>query len=465
MRIPGYLQLLREGRREEAAELVWLDNPLPASTGRVCQHPCEQRCRRADVDAAVNMREVHRHIADAMFAAFTDREIADRLARHRLAPTGHKMAVVGAGPAGLSAAFYLALLGHDVTVFDPKAEPGGMLRYSLPEYRLPKRVVDREINVIRGLGVRFVPNRTIRGDARDIEELEKKYIATFLAIGTWREQSARMPGEEAQGVFHAIDFLDRVATDRRPALGKRTLVIGGGNAAIDSARTALRLGSEVTVVYRRDRQDMPAIAEEVADAEAEGVRFLFYAAPERVLTDEQGRARALEVASMKAGEFDRTGRRKPVATGGRQSLECDSVILAIGERPDARHFQEEIIAIREDGTVDADRLSGRTDRPHVYAGGDVVTGPTNVSRAMGSGRNAARSIDRRLMGEDRFGRILGEFGYASDVPLDPLGGERNVATHLPAETRRHQFVEVVQGFSAETAARECLRCLRCDVKE
>jgi NADH-quinone oxidoreductase subunit F len=464
MRIPGFLQLLKENRLDDAAEMVWLDNPLPGSTGRVCQHPCEDRCRRRTVDEPINMREVHRYISDTLFNEYPAGKIAGLVARNRLPATGKKVAVVGSGPAGLTAAFYLALLGHAVTVYESRGEAGGMLRYSLPEYRLPKAMLMKEVDVIRRLGVTFVFNQKLGAD-HFIHDLEKEHHAIFLGLGTWREKEAGVPGEEGPGVWAAIDFLAAVLEGETPKMGKQVVVVGGGNAAIDAARTAVRLGARTTVAYRRERADMPAIAEEVNDAEAEGVQLMLYVAPQRIVRDEQGRVTGIELARMKAGDFDRSGRRKPVASGETVVLPCDSVVMAVGEVPDADHLRSAVITVQPDGTVAADWHTYRTDRPHTFAGGDLVTGAANVTRAMATAKRAARAMDRLLMGKDRLAAVLKSFSYDMTVPARPSPGHRNDSPHRPAGERSRHFEEVMLGLPAEAARAEGLRCLRCDVKE
>ena len=258
MNIPGFLQLLKEDRLEDAFEQVVMDNPLPASTGRVCQHPCELRCRRAGADASVNMRETHRYIADTAYNGDLAKKVLKRILKRKRAATGKKIAVVGAGPAGLSGAFYLALLGHKVTVYDSAPDAGGMLRYALPEYRLPKHVVDKEVAFIRGAGVQFKFNAAL-GKTLKLDELEKKHDAVLLAIGTWEETQLGIPGEDSKDLYSSLEFLNASAHGKKPHLGKKVAVIGGGNSAIDAARTSLRMGAEVTIVYRRSREDMPAI--------------------------------------------------------------------------------------------------------------------------------------------------------------------------------------------------------------
>src|SRR5579872_1236837 len=353
MNIPRYLQLINENRLEDAFVSVLLDNPLPASTGRVCQHPCEDRCRRQTLDAAVNMREVHRFIADAVLLSDRWERVIERIAALRQQPTGKRVAIVGAGPAGLTASFYLALLGHEVTVFETRPEPGGMLRYALPEYRLPKSVLAREIEVIRRTGVEFNLGVRVGADI-SFDELASRFDAVFLSVGTWQESEARLTGSELSGVIGAVPFLESVARGEPVVLGKRVAVIGGGNAAIDSARTVLRRGAEAIVVYRRERKDMPAIAEETGEAEREGAKFLFLAAPHRILGDANGAVRGLEIARTRLGAFDSSGRRKPVPTGEIVRLDCETLLLATGETFDAKFCESAGAKLNEAGTLAVD---------------------------------------------------------------------------------------------------------------
>jgi NADH-quinone oxidoreductase subunit F len=464
MRIPAFLALTQEGRLAEAAELIWRDNPMPASTGRVCQHPCESRCRRATLDAPVNMREVHRSLSDWIFADGRLEELTQRLLASRLPATGKSIAVIGAGPAGLSASYYLSLLGHKVTVYDSFPEPGGMLRYSLPEYRLPKRILDREIGVIRALGVRFECGKALGRDLR-IATLEKEFDTVFLAIGTWTETPVRIPGLEGPGVFTAIELLEKVASGHAPDLGRRVAVIGGGNAAIDAARTSLRLGAEVTVLYRRDRADMPAIAEEVEDAEAEGLKLVLFAAPDRIVRDEKGRVAGVEVLMMKPGAFDASGRRRPEPTGQKRSMPFDSVVLAIGEVRDTELLKKHAVTLNPDGTLVCDRFTLQTDRPKLYVGGDMVHGASNVVTALGSGKRAAWAMDEALTGRNHRHEVLGDTVITMAVPAVYDQGSRNRPVHLQPEQRRGNNQEVVTGFPTDIAAAEARRCLRCDVKE
>jgi len=299
MNIPRFIQLYKEHKLEEAFAAVIMDNPLPASTGRVCQHPCDKRCRRQTLDEAVNIRNVHRQIADAVYCSDGFESIVKQVASHKLGATGRKVAVAGAGPTGLTAAFYLALMGHEVTVFDEKTEAGGMLRFAIPEYRLPKSILRREVELIERMGVKFVFNTRVGFDL-PLNDLADRFDAVFISIGTWKESWLYLPGTEFKGVHHALLLLDELSCGTA-RIGRKVAIIGGGNAAIDSARSALRTGADVTVFYRRERKDMPAIEEETAAAEEEGARFVFRVAPHRIMGDKDGNVRAIEIEKTRLG--------------------------------------------------------------------------------------------------------------------------------------------------------------------
>ncbi len=463
MNIPRYLQLYKEGRLQEAFLSVIMDNPLPASTGRVCQHPCDSRCRRQAVDQSVNMREVHRYIADSIFESAGYEDTVKTILGRKLESTGRKVAITGAGPAGLTAAFYLAMLGHDVTVYDSKSEAGGMLRFALPEYRLPKCSLRREIELIERLGVKFVFNSRVGFDI-PLNELDDRFDMIFLAIGTWKESWVYQPGTELEGVFPALNFLEAVARGQNVSIGRKVVVIGGGNAAIDSARTALRKGAEVTVFYRRERKDMPAIEEETEAAREEGAKFVFLTAPHRVIGDSKGQVKGIEIVKTRLGEYDSSGRRKPVLTDEIQRVECNSVIFAIGESVDLDFVRASGLTMKENGTIEVDRYSLETSRARFYAGGDVVTGASNVSNAMAYGKQAARNIDRQLMEMDRWSSLFPEFVYLNQPSSEPSPHRRHTGQAIAAGQRAHSYAEVVNGLTQEDAHDEACRCLRCDVK-
>jgi NADH-quinone oxidoreductase subunit F len=463
MNIPRFLQLLKEDRLEDAFVSVVLDNPLPASTGRVCQHPCDNRCRRTGIDEAVNMREVHRHIADTIFESDRYDAMVERVKEHQAKPTGKKVAVVGAGPTGLACAFYLTMLGHEVTVYESNPEPGGMLRYALPEYRLPQSVLAKEIELIRRMGVTFECGVKV-GEDITLNDISTKYDAAFLSIGTWKESWVYLPGTELRGVIPALNFLEAVAKKEPVALGKKVIVIGGGNAAIDSSRTATRLGADVTIVYRRERKDMPAIPEETLAAEHEGVSIRFLATPHRIVGNPQGGVQAIEVVKTRLGEFDASGRRRPMPTDEIVRIECDTVILAVGETVDIDFCRASGLKIKESGLIEVDRYSLETSRQNFYAGGDLITGASNVSNAMGYGKKAARNIDKRLMGVRRWEQLWPEFDYEMTPPAHTSDSHRHTVSEMPATERAKTFEEATIGLAPVEAMEECARCLRCDVR-
>ncbi|MGB9492180.1 MAG: NADH-ubiquinone oxidoreductase-F iron-sulfur binding region domain-containing protein [Terriglobales bacterium] len=463
MNIPRFLELYKEGQLEQAFLSIILDNPLPSSTGRVCQHPCDNRCRRQTLDQAVNMREVHRFIADSIFLSDRRNAMFQAVVERMLEPTGRKIAVVGAGPAGLTAAFYLALFGHDVTVYESKAEAGGMLRFALPEYRLPKSALAREVQLIERMGVKFNFKTRVGFDV-PLNELDDRFDSVFLSIGTWKESWVYQSGTELNGVFPALNFLEAVESGQEVSIGRRVAIIGGGNAAIDSARTALRKGAEATIFYRRERKDMPAIEEETQAAKDEGAKFVFLAAPHRVIGDAKGCVRAIEIVKTRLGAYDTSGRKKPVSTDEIQRFDCDSVIFAVGETVDLDFARASGLALKESGTVDVNRFTLETSRAKFYAGGDLVTGASNVSNAMGYGKQAARNIDRQLMESDRWNSLFPDFEYDQVPPEEPSSSRRHTGQVLAPLVRVRSLDEVVTGLTHEQALDEACRCLRCDVK-
>jgi NADH-quinone oxidoreductase subunit F len=463
MNIPRFLELYQEGRLEDAFESVILDNPLPASTGRVCQHPCDNRCRRQSFDEVVNMREVHRFIADAIYQSDRFEPMMQRILARRLAPTGRRVAVAGAGPTGLTAAFYLAMLGHDVTIFEERSEAGGMLRFAIPEYRLPKSVLRRELDLIERVGVKMEFNVRVGFDL-PLNELASRFDAVFLSIGTWKESWLYLPGTELKGVYPALPFLESGARQEKVKKGARVAIIGGGNAAIDSARSVQRMGANATILYRRERNDMPAIDEEIQAAEEEGVKIVFLAAPHRILGDKDGNVKAIEIVKTRLGEYDKSGRKRPIPTDEVQRFDCDSVILAVGETFDLDFCKASGLELKEEGTIVVDRFTLETSRPGFYAGGDVITGASNVSNAMGGGKQAARKIDERLMGEQRWERLFPEFEYSRQAPGEPSLSRRHTGHSLLAKYRVRSQEEVVAGLNPEEALEEARRCLRCDLR-
>jgi NADPH-dependent glutamate synthase beta subunit-like oxidoreductase len=348
-------------------------------------------------------------------------------------------------------------------VFDPLPEAGGMLRFALPEYRLPKPVLRREVELIERLGVKFALNTRVGSDI-SLNELDERFDAVFLAIGTWKESWVYLPGTELKGVYPALPLLESVAKGDAVNLGRKVVVIGGGNAAIDSARTALRKGAEVIVVYRRERKDMPAIEEETDAAEREGARMVFLSAPHRIVGDAKGNVKALEVVKTRLGEYDTSGRRKPVLTDEVQRIECDSVVLAVGETVDLDFCKATGLEVKSNGTIEVDRYRLETSRPRFFAGGDLVTGASNVSNAMAFGKRAARAIDEQLMDARRWDSLFPVVSYDQSSPKDVSESRRHIPRELMVQERVRSSAEVVIGLQGEEALEEACRCLRCDVK-
>ncbi len=463
MNIPGFLELFKEKKMLEAFECIIRDNPFPASSGRICHFHCKMRCRREDIDYPVSQGEIHRYVADYIYQAKQENKIIQRLVTEKLPKSGKKISIVGAGPSGLTAAFYLARLGHEVAVYEANSASGGILLYGIPEYRLPKAVLKKEIDFVRKMGVKISCNQKI--GTQKLKEIISKSDAVFLATGAYKNMNLGIPGEDAKGVLSGTAFLEDVAVGKKPALGKKVLVVGAGNVAVDAARTAFRLGSEVTIVYRRQEKEMPANKDEIKGAQLEGVKFEFLAAPKALIIGSDGKLKGLSLTRMALGEYDLSGRKKPQATDQIFQIPCDSVILAIGERVDAEFIKDSGVVVNPDGTVKVERASLKTNLDKVYAGGDLVMGPSTAVEAMSDGKKAAQAIDRILSGQDRFSKLFRKFDYACEVPQESKVTKKQEGLKLPVDKRRHNFQEVSLGLSLKQACTEAGRCLRCDVKE
>jgi formate dehydrogenase major subunit len=470
--VQGYIALIAKGEYREATKLVKEVNPFPLAIGRVCPRPCEKECRRNAVDGPVGIDYLKR------FAA--DRDIADGTpwSPEIAPPTGKKVAAVGAGPASLTAAYYLAQLGHAVTVFEALPKPGGMLRYGIPEYRLPKATLDTEIGLILKLGVRLECGKALGRDFTLADLFARGFNAVFLGLGAMAERKMQVPGEDLEGVWAGTEFLTGVVLGEKVAMGKRVAIIGGGNTAIDAARTCVRLGAEkVTIVYRRSRTEMPAWDVEVDAAEHEGVEMHFLAAPTRIEGD--GRCRRMECIRMELGEPDESGRRRPVPAKGSEFLiEVDNVIAAIGQFPDLSAIQDTAskdpdaleagIALTRWGTIVADDKTGVTAVPGVFAGGDVVAGAATAIEAIAAGGKAAAAIDRHLRGE-RVALTKPFFNIKKErwdaFPEEDLAEverkPRREMPELPVEARVRSFEEVELGYTESDAREEATRCLEC----
>ena len=453
--IQGYLQLAGEGKYAEALALIKQDNPFPAVCGRVCNKRCEDACTRASLDKAVSIDAVKKFVADRDLNAQT-RYIPPIQSMKRYGRfDGRKVAVIGAGPAGLSCAYYLAQMGYFPTVFERNPLPGGMLRYGIPKYKLEKDVVDAEISVLREMGVEIRCGVEIGRDLSIQALRDEGYEGFYLAIGAQAGAKLAIPGEELKGVFSGVDFLHALAEDSAPALGRTVIVVGGGNVALDVARSAKRLGAEkVTVVYRRTREEMPAEAIEIEEAAAEKVEFRFLAAPVEALGTD-GAVSALRVELMELGEPDGKGRRKPVGTGKFEELPADAVIAAIGQKVELGGIAPEAMEFNKNGTVKAAELTCQTAQRDIFAGGDVLTGPKFVIDAIAAGREGAISLHRFMrpktsltLGRNRRDYI--ELDKKSVVlPIDKL--------HVPAR----QEADAAGALTEAQVKAESSRCLGC----
>ena len=464
--VQGYIKLASMGRYTEALELIKKENPFPAVCGRICNKACEQACTRGIVDASVAIDDIKKFIADKDLDAST--RFVPKMLNQIGRPYTEKIAVIGAGPAGLSCAYYLAVKGYPVTVFEKEDKLGGMLTLGIPGFRLDKAVVNAEIDILREIGVEFKTGVEVGKDVSLPQLRAEGYKAFYLGIGASRGAKLGVPGEELAGVFTGIDFLRDVNLEKPVSIGKRVAVVGGGNVAIDVARTALRLGAEdVTIVYRRSRDEMPAAADEIAEAEEEGVRFMYLAAPVEVLGS--GKVSGMKVEVMELGEADAKGRRKPVGTGKFETLELDAVISAIGQKIDLGGISAGTgIQLSSKGTVMVDELSYQTGEPDVFAGGDVVTGPKFAIDAIAAGKEASISIHRYVHpGQTQH---LGR-DHRDYKPLDAktvavsIGSfdtaPRQKAACGSAEEARRTFKDLRGDLTEEQIKKEVKRCLGC----
>jgi len=465
--IPKYIAQIREGDYEAAVNTIRERNPFLLACGRVCPHPCEENCRRGIEDDPVSINQLKR------FAADYEMNAGKRLPVPVAPSTGKHVAVVGGGPAGLTCAFFLRRLGHDVTIYEAMPKLGGMLRYGIPEYRLPKKVLDWEIEGILNLGIETHTNMKFGRDFDLTSLAAKGYDAVFLGIGAWQDSKLRVEGEDLKGCYTGIDFLSRLAGGEKIPVGRSSVIIGGGNTAIDCTRNLLRLGVEnVYIVYRRTRNEMPANAVEIDAAEEEGVKFQFLAAPVRVIGDENGNVTHLEYLKMQLGEPDASGRRRPVPIEGSETLiETDMVITAIGQSPEVAFTEgimEQVMELKTTrwNTIEVDPATLQSNVPHLFAAGDAATGPSLVVTAIGGGRRAARSIHQYVMGQPVSAdpKELAKDLIAETI-FDQVPGvvknRRAPMPELPVAERIHSFVEVDQVLTEEAARGESSRCLFC----
>lgn len=461
--VQGYIKLASMGRYTEALELIKKENPFPAVCGRICNKACEEACTRNIVDSAVAIDEIKKFIAEK------DLDAEIRYIPQMLNQTGkpypEKIAVIGAGPAGMSCAYYLAVKGYPVTVFEKEEKLGGMLTLGIPSFRLDKDVVNAEIEVLKQIGVEFKTGVEVGKDVTLAQLREEGYKAFYLGIGASRGASVGCAGDDLPGVLTGIDFLRDVNLDKAPKIGKKVAVIGGGNVAIDVARTAVRLGAdEVTIVYRRGRDEMPAAADEVEEAEAEGVKFRFLSAPVEITG--KGKAEKLKVELMELGAADEKGRRKPIGTGKYETIAVDSVISAIGQKIDLSGIAG--FETNKNGTVVANAKTYQTSEPDVFAGGDVVTGPKFAIDAIAAGKEGAVSIHRYVhagqtldLGRDnRDYKALNAATVSVSVGSFDTAPRQKAACGSAAEARK-TFKDLRGTLTEEQIKKEADRCLGC----
>ncbi len=450
--IPGYVALVKHQRYDDAIKLIRKDNPFPTVCALICEHPCEMRCRRNLIDAPINIRGIKRFAAD---------NCSENVPIHeKMDDTGKKVAIIGGGPSGLTAAYYLAVMGHKPKIFEKREQLGGMLRYGIPNYRLPRTRLDWDINAILSAGVEVETNCDI-SSTDFMEKIKEEYDAVYIAIGSHGAKMLGIEGEMSKGVVPAVEMLRGIGDNKLPDFkGKSVAIIGGGNVAMDVARTSKRLGaSEVTIVYRRRQQDMPALPAEVAGAIAEGCELVQMLAPARIETDKEGYVKALIAQPQMVGPMDKSGRPAPLrADKPEVRIPCDIIISAVGQATDSQVFQEFGVPVSR-GNIQAGENTMIQELEGVFAGGDCVTGPSTVINAIAAGKVAAANIDSYL-GYDH------KMSVDIEIPLpdhkDDIPTGRVELKERFARERDKDFDEVEEPKSFEEAMQECSRCLRCD---
>ena len=450
--IPGYMALVGAGRCADAIRLIRKDNPFPTACAYICEHPCEARCRRRMVDDAINIRGLKRYAVDHA-GVVPNPPCAP--------PTGKKVAVIGGGPSGLSCAYYLALMGHSVTIYEERKQLGGMLRYGIPSYRFPRELLDQEIESILSTGIQVYTGMTVGKDIW-LEKLQHEYDCVYIAIGAHQDKKVGIPGEDSRNVMSAVVMLRAIGDNNMPNFhGKQVVVIGGGNVAMDVVRSSIRLGADkVTCVYRRRTEDMTALPDEIEGALAEGAELMTLAAPVRIEADENHVARALWVQPQIMGEVGKDGRPRPnKADLPEQRIPADVIVVAIGQGIEMQGFEQAGVPIKRGGTFVA-ALSGQVgDKDNLFAGGDCVTGPATAIRAIAAGKVAAANIDEHL-------GFRHEIEVDIDIPAPRLNNRaphgRINTTEREACERKCDFEDIECGLTEEGAITEASRCLRCD---
>ena len=462
--VQGYLKLAAQGRYTEALELIKTENPFPAVCGRICNKRCEAECTRGDVDEAVAIDEVKRFIADHDMHEAT--RFMPKMVNQIGRPYTEKIAVIGAGPAGMSCAYYLAQKGYPVTVFDRNPVPGGMLTLGIPSFRLEKDVLNAEIDILKEMGVEFKCGVEVGKDVTIQQLRGEGYKGFYLAIGAQKSAKLRVPGEELEGVLGGVDFLREVNLGNKPDIGKRCAVIGGGNVAMDVCRSAVRLGAEETYVfYRRSEAEMPADPEEVREAMEEGVKFRFLSAPVEIIGAD-GRVSAIKIEKMELGEPDEKGRRKPVGTGEYEVVEIDSVIGAVGQTVDWGTLDVGALKTTKKNTAEADSLTYQTAQPDIFVGGDCYTGPKFAIDAIAAGKEAAISLHRYVHPGQTLtaGRDRREYrALDKEHAMIGVGGFDREHRQTPGynAAKAKTFADARVTFTEEQVRKECARCIGC----
>jgi len=450
--IQGYIELAKEEKYDEAVRLIWESNPFPAICGRVCYHPCMDGCARGPFDGSVYIPAIERFLGD--YAIENKVTVSPTDVTH-----DHKIAIIGGGPAGLSTAFFLARKGFPVTIFEAKDKLGGVLRYGIPEYRLPKDVLDAEVQRVLDLGVEFRPNSVVGRDIT-LQELSD-YSAFFVGIGLQKSRGLGVDNEDLDGVMPGLEFLEKINTGQKVDVGEEVVVVGGGNTAMDVARSALRLGASVTVVYRRTRDEMPAIEDEVEEAVSEGIKFKFLATPVEVST-KNGRLSEIRCQEMELGAPDESGRRRPVPKEDAYfTMQTSSLLVAIGEQPDSEVF-EKLVEI-EWGLIVADEY-GKTNNKKMFAGGDIVSGASTVVNAVARGRGAAELIEAQLTDTEFDAKTMKRVVAIADLNSAYFfHKDRAVMGHTDGDKTGNPFVEVNTGLTCDQVQDELSRCYSCGV--
>jgi len=459
--IPEYIRQINQGNYKQAIMVIKEKNPLPLTCGRVCPHPCEDICRLGKVGDPVNINHLKRFVADR------EMNTNERITPYKAPETGKRVAIIGGGPGGLTCAYYLARLGHSPTIFDAMPKLGGMLRYGIPEYRLPKATLDWEIAGILEMGVEVKTGLTMGVDFTIKSLTDDGFDAFFLGTGAWDTRSLGVEGEDLEGVLPGTHFLIDRGLEKETPIGDKVAIIGGGNTALDAARTSWRLGAkEVTIIYRRSRKEMPANDIEIEEAAKEGVIFHYLAAPTKLMGKE-GKLTHLEYLEMELGEPDESGRRRPVPKKGTETvIEVDNVINAIGQFPMTGFLEKDGVSLSKRNTIEVTNpLTGETTKEGVFAGGDAVTGASIAVEAIGAGRKAARSIHLYLRGEEISvpEKVITKKSILPDVEklVSVKESDRVHMPELSVDDRSLSFKEVELGLDEQMAKDESGRCLRC----